>query len=100
MLSFYLCGMNAVDFHAANYRTINGRIEYYRSKTKSKRKDNAFVSIRLILTAKILLQRYKDINQHYKTVNNLNKALNKGLKEIGRVAIKKVPIISAANSFI
>jgi len=36
MLSFYLCGMNAVDLYAANYEIKNGRIEYYRSKTNKK----------------------------------------------------------------
>ena len=86
MLSFYLCGMNAVDLHAATYEIKNGRIEYYRSKTKIKRKDNAFISIKLIPAARALLQKHKHISKRYKTVNNLNKALNKGLKEIGKIA--------------
>jgi len=100
MLSFYLCGMNAVDLHAAHYAINNGRIEYYRSKTKGKRKDSAFISIKLIPAAKILLLRYKGINQRYKTVNNLNKALNKGLKEIGRIIeCKELTFYAARHTF-
>lgn len=100
MLSFYLCGMNAVDLHAANYEIKNGRIEYYRSKTKLKRKDNAFISIKLIPAAEVLLERHKDLDKRYKTVNNLNKALNKGLKEIGNIAkCPELTFYSARHTF-
>ena len=39
MLSFYMCGMNAVDFFKQNYVIKNGRLEYSRSKTEGKRKE-------------------------------------------------------------
>jgi len=49
MLSFYLCGMNAVDLFKISTNDIrNGRVDYNRSKTKGKRKDRAFISIRII----------------------------------------------------
>jgi hypothetical protein len=41
LLSFYLCGMNAVDFYNCGFQINNGRLEYQRSKTKGKRKDRA-----------------------------------------------------------
>jgi len=100
MLSFYLCGMNAVDLYAYNYEVRNGRVEYDRSKTKGKRKDNAFISIKLIPAAKILLNRYKDINKRYKTVNNLNKAINKGLKRIGKnIECPELTFYAARHTF-
>jgi hypothetical protein len=47
MLSFYLCGMNAVDIYSLTKRDIrNGRIDYNRSKTQRQRKDNAYMSIK------------------------------------------------------
>ncbi|MBB6113018.1 hypothetical protein SAMN05421821_12747 [Mucilaginibacter lappiensis] len=45
MLSFYMCGINAVDLFKLEYVVRNGRMEYNRSKTKGKRKDKAFISI-------------------------------------------------------
>jgi hypothetical protein len=40
MLSFYLCGTNAVDFYQASEANIvNGRFEYKRSKTQGRRQD-------------------------------------------------------------
>jgi hypothetical protein len=57
MLSFYLCGMNAVDFYNLRKKEIkNDRIEYNRAKTKGRRRDNAFISIKLIDEAKPILK--------------------------------------------
>src|SRR5690606_23002512 len=45
MLSFYLCGTNAVDFYKFGPQNIKGdRLEYKRSKTTDRRKDEAFIS--------------------------------------------------------
>jgi len=42
MLSFYLCGMNAVDFYHLHEKNIKrDRIDYNRAKTKGRRKDRA-----------------------------------------------------------
>lgn len=100
MLSFYLCGINAVDLHAHNYCIENGRIEYNRSKTKGKRKDNAFISIRIIPEAKPLLYKYRDLSKRYSTSENLNKALSKGMYEISQLT--RIPDITyywARHSF-
>lgn len=59
MLSFYLCGMNAVDFYHLREKDIKRcRIDYNRAKTKSRRKDRAFISIKLIDEAKPILAKY------------------------------------------
>jgi hypothetical protein len=71
MLSFYLCGMNAVDFYNLRKKAIkNGRIDYNRAKTKGRRRDNAFISINLIEEAKPLLNKYIDkLPDRYTTYN-------------------------------
>jgi len=49
MLSFYMCGMNAVDLFnlpPADEATIQ-RLNYNRSKTKARRKDQAFISLHI-----------------------------------------------------
>jgi integrase len=84
MLSFYLCGMNAVDLYSCGFFINNDRLEYQRSKTKGKRKDHAFISIRIPETALPLIEKYRDrLQGEYSEIGNLNKALNKGLKIIG-----------------
>lgn len=59
MLSFYMCGTNAVDFYYMDASNINqGRLEYKHRKTKGKRKDEAFISIKIIEEARPLLDKY------------------------------------------
>jgi len=60
MLSFYLCGMNAVDFYHLREKDITkrGRIDYNRAKTQGRRTDKAFISIKLIDEAKPILKKY------------------------------------------
>lgn len=85
LLSFYMCGMNAVDFYNCGFKISNGRLEYQRSKTKGKRKDSAFISINIPELAMPLVEQYKDqLHKEYSEIGNLNKALNKGLKTIGQ----------------
>ncbi|MBL4675056.1 MAG: site-specific integrase [Mucilaginibacter sp.] len=85
MLSFYLCGINAKDLYASNYRVADGRIEYNRSKTKGKRKDGAFISIQIPPEASDLLIKSKRICRKYASITNLNKALGKGFAELRRL---------------
>lgn len=79
MLSFYLCGMNAVDLYKREYRIKNGRIEYNRSKTKNKRKDKAFISIKIPPEAKELIDFAAHLPERYSSIDNLNHALSKGM---------------------
>ncbi|MDB5148886.1 MAG: hypothetical protein JWQ57_2906 [Mucilaginibacter sp.] len=100
VLSFYLCGMNAADLHACDYQIIDHRIEYNRSKTKEKRRDRAFISIKIIPEAEALLNRYRDLSKRYRTRENLNAALSKGMRQIaGLTDIPGVTYYWARHSF-
>lgn len=87
MLSFYLCGMNAVDFYNLTKRNIrNGRIDYNRSKTEGQRKDDAFISIKIIDEARPLLEKYiEKLSVRYTNSNGLNKALAMGMKDLRKI---------------
>ena len=87
MLSFYLCGMNAVDlYHLTKSDIRNGRIDYNRSKTQRQRKDNAFISIKVIEEAKPLLEKYiENLATRYVDSQGLNKALDKGMKDLRKL---------------
>ncbi|MGN6179587.1 MAG: site-specific integrase [Mucilaginibacter sp.] len=82
MLSFYLCGMNSVDIY--NYEGKGEkRVEYCRAKTTDRRKDKAFISIKLIPEARIILKQYAgELKSRYADAKNFNKAINKGLSQI------------------
>lgn len=84
MLSFYMCGINAVDlYQVSESNIVNGRLEYNRSKTKDKRKDSAFISIKIVKEAKPLLKKYVgNLSQRYATIGGLNKALSRGMVEV------------------
>jgi integrase len=102
MLSFYLCGMNAKDIYGLRKSDIvKNRVNYNRSKTKSRRKDKAFISIKLIPKAALLL--FKHINRlqiRYADANNFNKALSKGLQEISEgIGIPSLTMYCARHSF-
>lgn len=103
MLSFYLCGMNAVDFY--NYLNDadpdGSRLEYNRSKTTKVRKDNAFISIRIIPEARPLLRKYiGKLSSRYSTFRELDAALSKGMKQLQKTAgIPKVTFYWARHTF-
>jgi integrase len=101
MLSFYLCGMNAVDIYENEYKVENGRINYNRSKTKIKRKDKAFISIKIPTEASDILLRYETvINQRYNKINNLNAALSAGMRSISKITgIPDLTFYSARHTF-
>jgi integrase len=102
MLSFYLCGMNAVDFyHLRNKDIKNGRIDYNRAKTKGRRRDNAFISIKLIDEAKPLLKKYIDVlPDRYTTYNGLNTALGDGMKDLRKITgIEDITFYWARHTF-
>jgi hypothetical protein len=82
MLSFYLCGTNAVDLYYATEENIrNGRFEYNRSKTESRRQDNAFISIHIPEEAKLLFAKYiGKLQLRYGAYDYLDYALFKGMK--------------------
>ncbi|RZL61705.1 MAG: recombinase [Pedobacter sp.] len=102
MLSFYLCGMNAVDLYQLTKKDIrNGRIDYNRSKTQSRRKDNAFISIKIIEEAKPLLDKYVGkLSERYSTYGILDHALSHGMKQLRKlIGIPEVTIYWARHTF-
>jgi integrase len=84
MLSFLMCGINSSDiYQCTNENVINGRLDYNRSKTQGKRKDNAFISIKVVKQANRLLSKYLGkIPLRYSTQEGFNKALSIGMRQI------------------
>ena len=90
ILSFCLMGMNSADLYSVTDLN-NGTITYNRMKTKERRLDGAKMQVdipRLILP---LIEKYRDktdkrifnFYQYYSNEKIFNKAINRGLKEIG-----------------
>lgn len=100
ILSFYLCGMNAVDLYHLNSYSGN-RIEYNRSKTKGQRKDNAFISIRIPEEAYPLLEKYiGQLKLKYSTFRGLDKALSIGIRQLREITgIADLTFYWARHSF-
>jgi hypothetical protein len=84
MLSFYLCGINAVDlYNYQNYNFKDKRLEYNRSKTTEQRSDEAFISVKIVPEATSLLKKYIDqLSTRYSTYTGLDTALCKGMKQL------------------
>lgn len=100
LLSFFLCGMNSVDFY--NYPLIprKGRIEYNRSKTKSMRADGAFISIKVPEIAVDILKKYTEgFKSRFADARSFNKAINIGLKRIGEKLGFTASFYSARHTF-
>ena len=59
MLSFCLAGINLIDLFTCD--TLNsGRVEYFRTKTKGKKKDKAFMSVPVLPEIEEIFERYRD----------------------------------------
>jgi len=110
-LSFFLMGTNAVDIYRLqknDYR--NGRIMYERKKTRNKRKDKAFISIKVedvvVPIIKKYLSRNKGSNnlfyfkEHYSSHKTFTRAINEGLDSLcERSKIEKYTMYVARHSF-
>ncbi|UOE51006.1 site-specific integrase [Mucilaginibacter sp. SMC90] len=102
LLSFYLCGINAVDlYHITKANVKKGRLEYNRSKTKGKRKDNAFISIKIINDAAPLLEKYiEKLRNRYSSSKGFDGALSKGMKKLREITgIPEITYYWARHSF-
>lgn len=92
ILSFCLMGMNSVDLHSCDEIEDNA-ITYYRSKTTDRRLDKAKMKVNILPVLSFLMEKYKDYTgrrvfrfyQMYNTANNFNRAINLGLKQIGKI---------------
>lgn len=81
MLSFYLCGMNAADLYTLEAGEVD-RVEYNRSKTSGRRRDKAFISVKLIPEAKDLYRKYAgELQKRYSSITGLNTAIDKGMPD-------------------
>jgi integrase len=103
MLSFYLCGMNAVDFYHLREKNIakRGRIDYNRAKTQGRRTDKAFISIKLIDEAKPILRKYLGtLSKRYKTYDGLDTALSAGMQKLRELTdIEEITFYWARHTF-
>lgn len=92
ILSFCLMGMNSVDLYNAT-ELVGNKIIYYRSKTKDRRLDKAKMVVVVPEMATPIIEKYRDpkgerifnFYRFYRDHKAFNKALNKGLKEIGKL---------------
>ncbi|AYL99167.1 phage integrase SAM-like domain-containing protein [Mucilaginibacter celer] len=102
MLSFYLCGMNAVDlYQLSNSQRFLSRVNYNRSKTRTRRKDKAFISIGVPPEAHELYIKYAGKLQcRYSTHNTLDRALSIGMRRIGlQTGIPNLEFYDARHAF-
>lgn len=92
MLSFYLCGMNMADLYDVS-ELRDGRLSYCRQKTKNRRLDKAFISIKVEPEAAELIDKYKDksgvkvfdFHTRYSDSHIFSSNINKGLKDLARL---------------
>lgn len=104
MLSFYLAGMNPTDiYNLTEYQ--NGRIGYCRQKTRTRRKDEAYISILVQPEVLPLFNKYKDdqrvfsFHRRYKTARIFLGVTNVHLKFIGnRIGISDLEHGAARHS--
>jgi hypothetical protein len=79
MLSYYMVGMNASDMFELPEK-IGARLNYNRAKTRGRRKDKAFISVKVIDEARPLFDKYAGrLQKRYANKAGLNAALDKGL---------------------
>lgn len=106
MLSFYLCGMNAVDFYRCS-ELKEGIIRYYRSKVSGRREDKADMRVRVEPEAAPLVEKYRgkkpavfNFSERYSSRGSFVGALNRGLKTVGKaVGIDDLEFYYARHSW-
>jgi integrase len=103
MLSFYLAGTNLVDLYNAKVSFYSkGRFSYERQKTKSRRTDKAFISIKVEPEALPLFEKYQDksgkmlfnFSNLFSDHDIFNKSINKGLKDVAAACNINEPLSS------
>lgn len=102
MLSFYTCGTNAIDiYHISKDSLYDGRLEYNRKKTMDKRKDKAFISIKILDEMKPLLDKYiGTLHKRFSTATGMNTALSQGFKKMcAELQIRPITFYWARHSF-
>ena len=103
-LSFCLMGMNSADL--LNAVKVNGnRIIYNRTKTKDRRNDRAEIQVDIQPCIKHLVEKYKgkerafNFYERFSTMESFNRAINIGLKEVGKeLGIDSLQFYAARHS--
>jgi len=107
LLSFALVGMNSVDMFLSEPQK-KGIIKYNRTKTKTRRSDEAEMQVRIEGCIKLLIDKYSDplkqrlfrFYKHYSDSQGFNKAINKGLKQIGEIiGVEDLEFYAARHSW-
>lgn len=104
IISFLLCGINSADLYYVEIH--DGRIEYERRKTKGRRTDNAFISIKVEPELLPYIERYKDderlfsFHRRNSTHKRFNASINEHLKIIGKeLGIEDLTYYAARHSW-
>ena len=103
-LSFCLMGMNSADLF--NATEIDGNtIVYDRMKTKDRRRDKAEIQVKITDYIKPLIEKYKgkervfNFYERFTTMESFNRAINIGLKDIGKeIGIERLQFYAARHS--
>lgn len=103
-LSFCLMGMNSADLYYAD-RLEDNTIIYDRMKTKDRRRDKAEIQVKITDYIKPLVEKYKgkervfNFSERFATMESFNRAINIGLKEIGKeIGINRLQFYAARHS--
>ena len=109
MLSFMLIGMNAADLYDAPASAFDGeRITYKRKKTRTRRDDEAEISVKVEPEVIHLVENCRDPKGErlfrfcrlYSDPGTFNAALNKGLKQVGKaLGIEDLEFYAARHSW-
>lgn len=91
-LSFYLLATNTADLYGDDAILNIRRINYHRQKTTTRRKDKAFISIKIEPEAMPLIRKYYDPDKKrlfsfykmYKTRKYFNKNVNEGCEQLAK----------------
>lgn len=103
-LSFCLMGMNSADLYYAD-KLEDNVIIYDRMKTKDRRRDKAEIQVKITDYIKPLIEKYKgkervfNFYERFATMESFNRAINLGLKEIGKeLGIERLQFYAARHS--
>lgn len=103
-LSFCLMGMNSADLYYAD-KLEDNTIIYDRMKTKDRRRDKAEIQVKITDYIKPLVEKYKgkervfNFYERFTTMESFNRAINIGLKEIGKeIGIERLQFYAARHS--
>lgn len=106
-MSFFMVGMNTVDMYYLK-NPIDGRFEYERRKTRTRRDDKAFISIKVEPELEPYLERYRDtigdrafnFFMRYASHKQFVHKVNLNLKKIGdALGISDLTLYAARHSW-